>query len=213
MNTVKVIDEEVSAEAIESLTEDVEYTLETLGEALMHGKDGLFKRLEGVNGPLEEEARQLANKAAALRQSHRDLQPRVEAQVRLLGAEIDRAIAEGRDSDAEAKQRESAELSQNLEKILGDAEACDQRAQELDAEQQRNYRRVFSETYPALREATSAAVVALIGLLDVAWNGLLQYQQQSGLTNLVRVDHKLDLTPRESGHEAGFYLKMRAWFR
>ena len=113
-----------------------EWALEELSGELV---DKLFGELNVLNEPKAQEAKEQAAKARTLRESHESLQHRVAAQQRVLAAEMDRAIAEGRDADAEARRQESVGLGQNLRDIQTQASACDRRVQELEAEQKRNY--------------------------------------------------------------------------
>lgn len=188
--------------------------IEALGVALTD--DGLFGRLDEINRPLQQEAEEHAARAKTLRESHQELQPRVESRVRVLSREIDAALSEGRDEDADEKRQESTGLKAKLKNILSEADACERRGQELAERQKQNYRAVFEETYPAIRENTVAVEIALVALLDKVWGDLQRFGQESGLmvglSPLVRPQHQADLTPRESGPEKVWFGKLRDWF-
>jgi hypothetical protein len=205
-------DEIVDTDQIEQV-ELVEYLLEELGNALV---DTLSGELNALNEPLAEERAEQAAKAWTLRESHEQLKPRIEAQVRILAGEIDKALAEGRDADAEAKRQEGAELQSNLGNILSQAEACERRVQEREAEQQRNYRVVFESAYPKIRHGIISAEIALATLLDKVWDSILRFDAESGLPShgqsLVKTKHFIDLTPYESGPEGRYFASLRKWF-
>jgi hypothetical protein len=189
--------------------------IEELGVALTD--KGLFSPLAEANGPLQQEAAEQKEKAETLRQSHQKLEPVVAAKSRILSGEIDRALVEGWHEDMEVKTRESADLKANLAGILTQADEAEARVRQLQQEQTQNYRSIFEQTYPQIREATAAVVIAVIALLEKTWGDLQRYGQQSGLTAGVRVQpllhnqHWADLTPRETGPEAPWFAKMRDW--
>src|SRR5277367_4519808 len=114
-----LIEQDDEATSPKQAVELVEYVLEELGDVLVNR---LLGELAAINDPLEEERAAKAAEAQTLRASHAELQRRVEAQRRVFDVEIDRAIASGQDSDAEAKKEESAELVWNLRGILAQAE-------------------------------------------------------------------------------------------
>jgi hypothetical protein len=193
--------------------EVAEWALEELGDTLI---DQLYGTLNALNEPLIAKAEEQESEAQTLRESYGSLKPRVEAQQRMLSAERDKAVAEGRDADAEARRQESAALEQNLRDILAQASACEQSAQELRGEIQANYSKVFKQTYQQIQESTVAVAIALAQLLDKVWDRVLRFEVESGLPSngqsFVNPLHKLELTPDEKGPEAPYFISLRRWF-
>lgn len=189
------------AVAFEAETNAAVKALDALSAALAAG---LSSRLEQLNAPLEQEAEVKAAEARTLRASHGQLQPRVAAQQRILALEIDQAIAAGRDDEAEAKRRESASLTANLEKILADAKACEGRVQELQIEQSGNLGQVPREMFPLIRESCVSVEIALAKLLDTVADELLGHGVPGRFLT--------DLTPDEKGWEKVWFERLRSWF-
>ena len=200
------------------IKEKAELVCKAIGELSCGLTDeALFNRLAEINNPLAREAREQKEKAETLRASHAKLRPRVEAQVRILGAEMDRLLVEGNDAEVEEKRRASGELTANLQNILTQADEAESRAAQLQNEQTQNARTLFEETYPQIRESTAALVIAVVGLLERTWGGLERYGKENAppgtlVQPLVGLRHWADLTPREAGPEAPWFLKMREWF-
>lgn len=193
--------------------EVAQWALEELSDELV---DKLSGTLNALNEPLAQEAEEQAAKAQTLRESYGSLKPRVEAQQHILAGEIYRAIAEGRDDDAEARRQESAALEQNLRNILDQASQADERVREISAGQQQNYRKVFEQTYPQIKESTVAVAIALARLLDKVYDRVLRFEAESGLPSngqsFVKPKHRVDLTPDERGPEARYFQSLRLWF-
>lgn len=190
-------------------TEFAEFALQDLARELID--DDLRGGLAALNGPLEKKHANQTAQARTLRESHQQLQERVAARKRVLAVEIDRALSEGRDDDAEAHRQEGAGLEQSLKDILAQAEACEARAGELAVEMSRNYRAVFERVYPEITQSVIAAEIALLKMLDAVKAGLIQYESKSRLSLLTN-QHFLDLTPRDYGPEKRYFESLRRWF-
>jgi hypothetical protein len=199
---------EMTSSSAPAKVDAVEKAINELATALT---DDLFARLAQVNGPLEQESREQTEKAATLRESHEKLQPIAEAKSRVLSGEIDKALLEGRTDDVQLKRREIEELKANLQGILTQADGCEARVRQLGEEQTRNWRIVFDQTYPEIRQASCAVVIAAIQFLDKLWAGLQRYSDQSGLA-LLHTYHKDNLTPMEHGPERAWFQKTLEWF-
>lgn len=150
--------------------------------ALGHGLvEGLSNRLNEINNPLRQEAEEQRVKAAKLRQSYEELKPRAESRTRILATEIDAALSEGRDSDAEAKRKEAAELEASLQEILRQTDACQARVRELAEQQKANARDIFNDTYPAMPQAAHAVIESVVDLLDGLEDGLRRFVEVAGI--------------------------------
>lgn len=198
--------EELAEQPISS--EDVEFVLEGLGDAL---DDKLSGALNTLNAPLNEERIRLVTKARTLRESHAEFQIRVAAKARLLDRQIDESVAEGRDDEAATKRQERVVIERNLRGLITQAEDAERRAGEIAEKTRWNYRAVFERAYPEIRQSVVAVEIALLGLLDKVREQLIQFENESGL-GLVRNEHLSDLTPRDHGVEARYFQGLRRWF-
>jgi hypothetical protein len=177
--------------------------------------EGLFQRLAEATAPLRTELQDARSKAATLRQDHESLRPRVEASARVLQHEVDKAVAQGLDAEADRLKAEAVRLQSGFEHTAQQAEQHEARRRELEAKIQHTTARVFEENYPSIRTALVTVEQALCGLLDGVWRDMLRYETESGLTGpheFVKGYHKSDLTPREKGPEAESFLALRRWF-
>jgi hypothetical protein len=186
------------------------FAIEELGiELLDHG---LFGRLRELNQPLQTERDAAAQEAQTLRATHAQLKPRVEAQTRVLTAEADRLFGAGDDDGAAKARQEIRELADNLNNIVAQAEAREQRVREIAERQGWNYQAVFEEAYPEIRAACIAVEIAVVQFLDKVDADLRRFGNASGIDRLVTNRHLLDLTPREQGPEKKWLEKLRLWF-
>ncbi len=196
--------------------EVVKMAHEELAESLT-GK--LFDTVSGLNAPLSKERDAKETEARTLRTQHTELQPRVEAQQRILAGEVDRAVAEGRDDDAEAKRQESAELQNNLGNILAQAESAEQRVKELARKMGQNYIEVYKSHFPEICSQCILAEMSLVfQLLNKVWSELLRYQGESGLLRgdppivFCPDSHKQLLTPDDRGVGRLQWQSLADWF-
>lgn len=178
--------------------------------------ESLFHRLEEATEPLRGESAEKAAQSETLKQSHKELEPRVKAKLRVLRGEIDSALASGLDAVADGKRRESEDLAASLENILAQAQACDARIRELDAEHRQKARELFEQTFPEIRTALVMVQQALCKTLDDAWTDIQHFGEETGNQNwphlLVRETHRADLTAREEGPERALFNRLKHWF-
>jgi chromosome segregation ATPase len=182
--------------------------------------EGLFERWTNQTGHLRAEAHAKAEESAALRQRHATLKPRTEARIRVIAYEVDKAIAESRDSEVAGLRAEIVEITKNLADLLAQADACDERMGALREKQRQIARRIFEEAFPEIRKPLVAAQQALCDLLDGVWDDLERYQSETGLQGSVQPyrrgllipELRADLTARDRGPEGTLYQRLVGWF-
>jgi hypothetical protein len=178
----------------------------------------LFGKVQALNDALQREADEQVAQIRRLRDSRPELESVVEARTRVLNREIDDAILEGQRELVASKRAEIVSLKEKLVEIDRQITDSQGRLGEVVKERQQNYRNVFEEGYPVIRESTVALSVAVCELLDKVWNDILRFEVESeilagpGAQPLVTSAHRSNLTPDEHGVEAEWFLGLRKWF-
>jgi hypothetical protein len=178
----------------------------------------LFAKVQALNDALQREADEQVAQIRRLRESRPELAEVVEARSRILNRQIDDAILEGQQELVASKRGEIGSLKEKLVEIDKQIADSQGRLGEVVRERQQNYRNVFEEGYPIIRESTVALSVALCELLDKVWDGILRFETESeilagpGAQPLVSSAHRSNLTPDERGGEAEWFLGLRKWF-
>ena len=178
--------------------------------------ESLFHRLEEATEPLRGESAEKAAQSETLKQSHKELEPRVKAKLRVLRGEIDSALASGLDAVADGKRRESEDLAASLENILAQAQACDARIRELDAEHRQKARELFEQTFPKSAPPWSWSSKPCAKRWMTRGRIFSTFGEETGNQNwphlLVRETHRADLTAREEGPERALFNRLKHWF-
>lgn len=211
------IDNVAPAGDIQSLEKNITGAFVDLQRVLI---ESLFERWTKQTAHLRAEAQEKASEAEELRQRHATLKPRTEARIRVIAYEVDKAIAEGRDSEVGALRGEAAKLTQDLADLLAQAALCDARVGALREKQRQLARRIFEESFPEIRKPLVAAQQALCDLLDGVWDDLERYQSETGLQGSVQPyrrgllipELRADLTARDKGSEGELFQRLLQWF-
>lgn len=182
--------------------------------------ENLFERWTKQTAHLRAEAQEKASESAELRQRHTTLKPRTEARIRVIAYEVDKAIAESRDSDVNALRGEAAKLTQDLADLLAQAALCDERVGALREKQRQLARRIFEEAFPEIRKPLVEVQRGMCNLLDGVWEGLERYQSETGLQGSVQPyrrgllipELRADLTARDRGPESAVFQQLVQWF-
>jgi hypothetical protein len=186
--------------------------------------EGLFERLTKSTGRLRSEVAVKMQESAALRSRYAESKPRVEARMRVLAYEIDKAISEGLDGEVGAMRAEIVEITKNLADLLVQADGCDRRVGELSKLQKERARKIFEAGFPEIRAALVEVQRGMCNLLDGVWDDLLRYQRESGLEGsapgsgqryerpLLTPALRADLTARDKGPEGEVFNQLSQWF-
>ena len=202
---------EVESVDVQQQAREISESIRQLGTQLIQD---LFARLERATADYRRDSAQKAEEAVTLRASYDSLRPRTESRVRVLRIDLDRAVSEGRDQDAERLRREVLDLEANLQQILERATACEERSQQLQEQMRTLARPIFEVTFPLLRGAHVTIQQAISDGLDAAWEGMQRFNEQAGnpLSTPLLESYRSDLTAREHGSEAPVFMNLRLWF-
>ena len=168
----------------------------------------LKNRHDELSAPLQAEKREKQKARAGLRDPKENRM--LDAQIKTLEWELEKARACGNDSEADQYEREGAKVLEEIQHRNDEVERLTNEIAQIDAELKQVAQRALDELFPQIREVAQEYWIDAMNVSAEIWEALQHFAAETGARASAHL-HRRQLVPSKQGSTRQLRKQLIEW--